>query len=71
MDEMKIESKFTTGIVSKLVAHGIKNKLGYDVDIRLNKFRTTIIEEKTNVHLDVDLELGKEELNKLLGSIGL
>ncbi len=71
MDEMKIESKFTTGLVSKIVRGTVRKKLGYDVDIQLNKFRTTIIDEKTHVHLDVDLELNKDELNKLLKSIGI
>lgn len=71
MDEMKIESKFTTAIVSKLVKKGVKKKFGYDIDVRLNNFRTTVLDEKTHVHLDVDLELSKEDLNKLLDSIGL
>ena len=71
MDEMKLESKFTTGIVSKIAERAVRKKLGYDVDIMLNQFRTTVVEEKTHVHLDLDLELSKEELNKLLGSIGL
>ena len=35
------------------------------------KFRTTVIEEKTHVHLDIELDLSKEELDKLLKSIGL
>ena len=71
MDEMKLESKFTTGIASKIVKRAVKNKLGYDVDVTLNKFRTVVMDDKTHVHLDVDLELSKEDLNKLLESIGL
>ena len=71
MDEMKLESKFTTGIASKIAEFAVRKKLGYDVDIRLNQFRTTVIDEKTHVHLDLDLELSKEELNKMLGNIGL
>ena len=71
MDEMKIESKFTAGIASKIVARAIQNKLGYEVDVQLNKFRTVVMDDKTHVHLDVDLELNKEDLNKLLNSIGL
>ena len=71
MDEMKLESKFTTGIVSKIAALTVRKKLGYDVSIQLNHFRTTVIDEKTHIHLDVDLELDKEELNKILGSVGL
>ncbi len=71
MDEMKIESNFTTGLVSKLVEMVVRKKFGYDVDVTLNKFRTTVIEEKTHIHLDIELDLNKEELNKLMKSIGL
>ena len=68
---MKIESKFITGIVSKIAKKVVRDKLGYNIDIQLNGLRTTVINDKTHVHLDVDLELTKEELNKLLKSIGV
>lgn len=68
---MKIESKFMRGIVSKFIKKAMRDKLGYNVDVQLNGFRTTVIDEKTHVHLDIDLELTKEELDKLLKSIGL
>lgn len=68
---MKIESKFLTGIVSRFVRKAVRDKLGYNVDIQLNGLRTTVIDGKTHVHLDLDAELSKEELNKLLKSIGL
>jgi len=71
VDEMKIESKFLTSIASKAIEQAVKKKLGYTVDIGLNHFRTTVLDDKTHVHLDIDLELSKEELNKLLVSIGL
>lgn len=71
MDEMRLESKFTTMIASKIAKQVVRSKLGYDVDIRLNKFRTTMLDDKMHVELNVDLELTKEELNKLLKSIGL
>lgn len=68
---MKIESKFITGIVSKIAKKVVRDKLGYNIEIQLNGLRTTVIDDKTHVHLDVDLELTKEELNKLLKSIGV
>lgn len=71
MDEMKIESKPMAKFVSRFVKRAIRKKYGYNIDIWLNHFRTTILDEKTHVHLDVDLELSKEELNKLLESIVL
>ncbi len=71
MDEMKIESKFMRGLASRFVRKAVRDKTGLDVDIQLNGFRTTIIDEKTHVHLDVDLELTKEQLNELTKCIGL
>lgn len=71
MDEMKIVSKFTTNMISKLVKRVLRKKLGYDIDIQLNEIKTTITDGKTHVHLDVDAELEKEELVKILKKIGL
>lgn len=71
MDEMKIVSKFTTNMISKLVKMVLRKKLGYDIDIQLNEIKTTIADGKTHVHLDVDAELEKEELVKILKKIGL
>ena len=68
---MKIGSKFTTGIISKLVSMVIRKKLGYDVELKLNEVNATVTDGKTHVHLDVDAELSKEELTKILASIGL
>lgn len=71
MDSMKIESKFMTGVISKLVNVALRKKLGYDIDIQLNEVNTTVTDGKTHVHLDVDAEISKEELVKLLKSVGL
>ena len=37
---MRIESKFTRGIASRLIKKAMRDKLGYNVDVQLNKFRT-------------------------------
>ena len=66
MDEMKIGSKFTTGIISKLIGMVIRKKFGYEVTLKLNEVNATVIDGKTHVHLDVDAELDKEELMKIL-----
>lgn len=71
MDEMKIVSKFATNMISKLVKMVLRKKLGYDIDIQLNEIKTTITDGKTHVHLDVDAELEKDELVKILKKIGL
>ena len=61
---MKIQSKFMTGLVSRIVKKVLRTKLGCEVDIQLNEFRTTVIDDKTHVHLDLDADLTKEELMK-------
>lgn len=71
MDEMRIVSKFTRGIISKAIKMVIRNKTGYNIDIQLNEAITTISDGKTHLHLDVDAELNKDELMSILKSIGL
>lgn len=71
MDEMKLVSKFTRGIVSKLLNKVIKKNTGYDVNIQLNEVTATMTDGKTHLHMDIDAEISKEELMKLLKSIGL
>nr|DAP52965.1 MAG TPA: hypothetical protein [Caudoviricetes sp.] len=68
---MKIVSKFTRGIISKALKMVIHKKTGYNVDIQLNEINTTITDGKTHLHVDVDAEIGKEELINILKSIGL
>lgn len=71
MDEMKIESKFLTSIASKLIRRLIRSKTGYDVAVQLNKIHITSVDGKTRAHLDVDLELDKEDLQNIVKSAGL
>lgn len=71
MDEMKIGSKFTTSIISKLASLVIRKKFGYDVKLNLNEVKATVVDGKTHVHLDIDADLEKDELTKILKSIGL
>ena len=71
MDEMRIVSKFTRGIISKAIKMVICKKTGYNIDIQLNEAITTINDGKTHFHLDVDAELDKDELMSILKSIGL
>ena len=71
MDEMKLTSGFARGLVSKLVKKFVKKKLGIDVGIQLNAIEATMIDGKTHVHLDLDADLEKEELLKIISHIGL
>ena len=71
MDEVRIVSKFTRNVISKLLKMTLHKKLGYNIDIQLNEINATITDGKTHVHLDVDVELDKDELMNILKNIGL
>ena len=71
MDEMKIVSGFTTTLVSKLLRFALRKKLGYDIHIQLNTLEATIKDGKTHVHIDADAEMDKDELTKVLKSVGI
>ena len=71
MDEVRIVSKFTRNVISKLLKMTLHKKLGYNIDIQINEINATITDGKTHVHLDVDAELDKDELMNILKNIGL
>lgn len=71
MDEMKISSKFTRMLLSKLAKGVLHKKLGYNVDIQLNELNASISDEKAHVHVSIDADMSKEELMKILKKIGL
>ena len=70
MDEMKINSKFTRMLLSKLAKGVLHKKLGYNVDIQLNELNASISDEKAHVHVSIDADMSKEELMKILKKIG-
>lgn len=70
MDEMRISSRFTRAIISKLLNRMVKKNLGYDVNIVLNGLTVTINDEKACAHVDADANLSKEELTKILQKVG-
>ena len=66
MDEMKLVSGFTRGIVSRILRKVLKKKLGYDILVDLNRMEASVCEDKIRVRLDICTELNKAELEKLL-----
>lgn len=68
MDEMNIMSKFTTSIVSKIITKILKQKLGYNVDLKLNAIKINLDDEQAHIHLDVDADISKDELMKIIST---
>lgn len=71
MDELKILSGFTNTILSKLVRMLIRKKLGYDIDIQLQEVKATVSDDKAKVHLNLNAEMSKDELTKIMKKIGI
>lgn len=69
MDEMNVISKFLTGVISKIMNKVLKKKLGYEMGFKLNEVRAKIIDGKTHIHLDIDVEMDNEELMKMIGKL--
>lgn len=73
MDELKLilSTKFMKNIVTKIIAKAIKKKLGYDIDIQINKIAIEAIDGKIHLHADVDAEVDKAEFVEIVKSVGL
>ena len=71
MDELKLNlsSKFMKGIVTKLIAKAIYKKTGYKIDVELNSINVEVIDGKTHIHADVDVEIDNNELKKIVSTI--
>ena len=71
ISELKSLTKLELGTLGEnLVLEKLK-KFGYDVKLNLNEVKATVVDGKTHVHLDIDADLEKDELTKILKSIGL
>lgn len=73
MDElkMKLSSKFMRGIVAKIIAKAIYNKLGYEIDIQIDEISVKAIDGKVRLYVNAGAEMTTEEFTKVLKSTGL
>ena len=53
------------GIVSKIAAKVIANKLGAKADIQINGISLEKVNDKIHVHLDVDADTNEKDLLKV------
>jgi len=67
MDEVKIQTGFVQGIITKLVRKIVAKKLGVDLGITFNEPISVKFDgENANVRLSVTAALSKDDLSKLL-----
>ena len=67
MDEVNIRSGFLQGIIVKIIKKVVKQKTGYNPELRFNDPIQVIFDgDKVKIHLNLDAELGKDDLQKIL-----
>ena len=67
MDEVKIQSGFVQGIITKIIRKILAKKLDVDLGIVFNEpIYVKFDGENANVHLNVSAALSKDDLSKLL-----
>ena len=66
MDEMKLSTKLMKGLIANLIKKAIKKKLGCDVKLNLNDFYVTYDETHAKVHIDLNAEMDKDNLESVL-----
>lgn len=71
MDELKIVSQFTKGIISKIIGSFVAKKIGGDIAVSIQDINISIDDNKAKIHIDVDAEIDKNELKKIIKNIGL
>ena len=69
MDIMKIESKFMTGLIGKVIERLLRKKTGRDVKVQLNELGVqNITDDVISAKINLEVRISKEELSKLLES---
>ncbi len=71
MDELKIGSKWMKNVIAKAARAALKKKLGLEAEIQLYELSAELADGKARIHLNIDAELTKDELVKLLKNVGL
>ena len=73
MDEfkLKLSTRFTRKMVSKMISRSIRKKYGYKIDIHLEDLDIESLDGETNVKANVELRIDNDELIKILQKAGL
>jgi len=70
MDELKIKMPWTRWFVSNRINRVLQKKIDCDINtIDLKELHTTVIGD--TVHVSLEIEIGQEDLERLIYGIGL
>ena len=54
--------------MSKIITKILKQKLGYNAELKLNAIKINLDDEQAHIHLDVDVDISKEELLRIIST---
>lgn len=66
MDEMKIQSKIFTGIISRIISKNLKKTIGIDCSIKINEILLQNDGNKTNIKLNIEGNIETTEVQKIV-----
>lgn len=67
MDEVNIRSGWMQSVIVKIIKKVVKQKTGYNPELQFNDpIQVTFDGDKVRVHLNLDAELRKEDLQDIL-----
>lgn len=69
--ELILKTKIIKKAVSTALSKVIKKKTGYNVTLDIGEFHATTINGAAHVHLILDAELPKEDLEKIIAKIDI
>lgn len=71
MDEMKIQSKFLTGLISKIITKNVKKQLGTDCNVSINEITFKNDGSKTTVKLNIEAGIETSKIPEILNKLGI
>lgn len=71
MDEMKIQSKFLTGLFSKIITKNVKKKIGVDCDVLINGIVFKNDGNKTTIKLNIEAGIETSKVPEVLNKFGI
>ena len=73
MDEMKIKlsTKLMRGLVSKLLAKLIRDKIGCNVALDFSEIEVKTVDGHVSIHANVDAVISNDEFMKIVKSINV
>lgn len=71
MDQLLIKSAFGRRAIARIFRKLIRKNTNIDPMIKLNDVEVKMYDHNTHVHLDVDLDISREDLHMLLEKMDL